>query len=78
MTKVYCDICGKEVRGVHETWTHVLTANKNNSRVSFDEVLPEICEHCATIIHCCISLMKAGVEPNLEPMPEKMKEEPDE
>lgn len=58
MKKVFCDICGKEIIKSNETWTHELKANETNKRVSYDERIEDICESCATIIHCCVSMMK--------------------
>lgn len=56
MTRVYCDICGKEVVRKKEIWKHTLTAREGNKRVSYDEHIEEICESCATTIHCCTSI----------------------
>lgn len=41
----------------------MLKANDGNKRVSFDETINEICEGCATVIHCCTSMMKKGMIP---------------
>ena len=56
--KIFCDICGKEIVKINEIWKYKLIANKNNERVSYNETLGEVCESCATIIHCCVSMMK--------------------
>lgn len=85
MRKVYCDICGKEIVRQREVWKHTLTAREGNKRVSFDESIEDMCEKCATIIHCCTSMMKKGWEPDFheseakgkgqaELMPEKQEE----
>ena len=58
MKKIFCDICGKEIKNQNETWKQELVANENNKRVSYNESLIDVCESCATIIHCCISMMK--------------------
>lgn len=64
MKKTYCDICGKEIVKSNETWNYGLNASKGNSRVGFNENIEEVCEKCATIIHCCVSMMKeVGWEP---------------
>lgn len=63
MRKVYCDICGKEIIRQREVWKHTLMAKEGNKRVSYDEHIEDICEKCATIIHCCTSMMKRGFEP---------------
>ena len=44
MTRVYCDICGKEVVRKKEIWKHTLAAREGNKRVSYDEHMEEICE----------------------------------
>lgn len=64
MRKVYCDICGKEVVRQKELWKHTLIAREGNNRVSYDEHIEEICESCATILHCCTSMMKQGWTPD--------------
>lgn len=58
MTRVYCDMCGKEVVRKKEMWTFKLTAREGNKRVSYDENIKEICEHCTATIHCCASMLK--------------------
>ena len=58
MKKIFCDICGKEIVNSNETWKQELVANENNKRVSYNESLIDVCESCATIIHCCTSMMK--------------------
>lgn len=58
MKKIFCDICGKEIIKSNETWTNELRANDGNKRVSYDEKIEDICESCATTIHCCIRMMK--------------------
>ena len=71
MKKVYCDICGKEINKGNEAWVFGLNAKEGNPRVSFDETIEDICEHCATIMHCCVSMMKlTGWEPDFH---EKLK-----
>lgn len=65
MKKIFCDICGKEIKKSNETWKQELRANENNKRVSYDETLEDVCESCATIIHCCVSMMKeCGWQPD--------------
>lgn len=64
MKKIFCDICGKEIVKTNETWTYELSANEGNKRVSFDKIIEDICEACATKIHCCVAMMK---ECNWEP-----------
>lgn len=70
MTRVYCDICGKEVVRKKEIWKHTLAAREGNKRVSYDEHIEEICESCATTIHCCTSMMKQGWKPDFHEMKE--------
>ena len=70
MTRVYCDICGKEVVRKKEIWKHTLAAREGNKRVSYDEHMEEICESCATTIHCCTSMMKQGWKPDFHEMKE--------
>lgn len=57
MRKVFCDICGKEIKPDNETWRQRLQANERNVKISFNESLDEICEGCATKIHYCVSMM---------------------
>ena len=33
MKKIFCDICGKEIKNQNETWKQELVANENNKRV---------------------------------------------
>ena len=58
MKKVFCDICGKEIKPDNETWRQQLQANNGNPRISFNESLGEICEGCAKKINFCVSMMK--------------------
>lgn len=58
MKKIFCDICGKEIVNQNETWKQELIANENNKRVSYNKTLIDVCESCATVIHCCVSMMK--------------------
>ena len=58
MKKIFCDICGKEIVNSNKTWKQELVANENNKRVSYNESLIDVCEYCATIIHCCTFMMK--------------------
>lgn len=65
MRKIFCDICGKEIVKSNETWKHELKANENNKRVSYDRTLEDVCEYCATVVHCCMVMMKEyGWEPD--------------
>jgi len=63
MIKKFCDVCGKEIIKENEVWTNILTAQEGNSRVSFDETIIDMCEACATHIHCVTSMMKHGWVP---------------
>lgn len=58
MKRTFCDICGKEIVKPNETWKYKLVSNTDNTRLSFDEVLEDVCEECATVIHCCVRMMK--------------------
>ena len=58
MKKIFCDICGKEIIPSNETWRQELIANEGNKRVSYNGTLADVCESCATTIHCCVSMMK--------------------
>lgn len=65
MKKIFCDICGKEITKSNETWKYELRSNEGNSRVSCNKTLEDVCEKCATIIHCCVSMMcECGWEPD--------------
>ena len=70
----YCDICGNKIKKPNETWTSKLVANNGNPRVSFDSEIKEVCESCATILHCCTALMKQGLAPDFS-NPNKICEE---
>ena len=72
MRKIFCDICGKEIKPDNETWRQQLRANNGNLRISFDKSFCEICEGCATKIHCCVSMMKEhDWEPDFHELDEK-------
>ena len=58
MRRIFCDICGKEIVKPNETWQLGLMANEGNKRVSYNKILVDVCESCATTIHCCVSMMK--------------------
>lgn len=64
MKKTYCNICRKEIPRQNETWQYTLSANEENKRVSFDSQIEEICECCASILHCCVSMMKHDWKPD--------------
>lgn len=64
MRKTFCDICGKEVKKQNEAWKYELQAQYGNSRVSYNEKLMEVCEKCATILHCVTSVMREGYQPD--------------
>lgn len=73
MKKVFCDICGKEIKPDNETWRQRLQANERNAKISFNESLDEICEGCATKIHYCVSMMEMynDWEPDFHELNEK-------
>lgn len=64
MKKTYCDICGSEITRQSETWRYELKANEGNKRVALDENIEEICETCATIISCCVTMRRNGINPD--------------
>lgn len=64
MQKVYCNICGKEVRKINEVWAIKLQTQDGNPRVSFNTDITDVCESCATVLHCCISMMPKGWIPD--------------
>ena len=61
MRKTYCDICGNEIVRQSETWRYELMANRENKRVALNESVNEICETCATIISCCVTMRRNGI-----------------
>ncbi len=71
MLKVYCDICGKEIKKSNEVWGMSVFAHKGNPRMSYDETVTDMCELCATQIHCCLSALKNGLKPKFDCIPEK-------
>lgn len=64
MKKIYCDICGNEIKRQGETWRYKLQSNEGNRRVSLNKNIKEICELCATVIDCCIVMRENGINPN--------------
>ncbi len=71
MVKICCDICGKEIAKVKEVWKLSLLSKSGNRRVSYDEKVADVCESCATQIHCCLSALKNGLKPKFDCIPEK-------
>ena len=70
MVKVYCDICGKEIIRAKEVWKLSLLSKPENVRVSYDEKVEDMCESCATGIHCHLSAMKNGLKLKFDCIPE--------
>lgn len=64
MNRLFCDICGKEIVRKDETWSYSLKANGSNRRVSMNENIGEVCELCATVINCCVSMRRKGINPD--------------
>ena len=55
MKKIYCDICGKEIKN-NNSITDFL--NRNSFYRFDDEPIDDMCEECFKIIYCCIKMMK--------------------
>lgn len=71
MVKVYCDICGNEILKANEIWKLSLLSKPGNPRVSYDEIVEDMCESCATKIHCRLVEMKHGLEQAFDRIPKK-------
>lgn len=62
MTKKFCDICGKEIENIAETWRQSLKPGEVNRIRVPNRTYAEICALCATKISRCISMMQDGFE----------------
>lgn len=54
MKKIYCDICGKEMRRAF------LPSEKFKDifNISEEETIEDMCEECFMTIYCCVRMMK--------------------
>ena len=70
MKKMYCDICGKEIKsGVQ----FLDASNKLFFTDMDDEPIEDVCDECYWMIYCCINMMKeTGWKPDFH---EKLKSE---
>lgn len=62
LTIYKCDICGKEIEYIAETWRQSLKPGEVNRRRVPNRTYAEICAVCATKISRCISMMQDGFE----------------
>lgn len=66
MKKIYCDICGKEIKGEDSVYDYKLFSSKEQPLYfNLNSHKEDVCKRCATVIYKCITMMgKVGWEPD--------------
>ena len=55
MTKIHCDICGKEIKSsdlINNVWNSELVTDTDGNYIE------DVCGECFKWIYCCINMMK--------------------
>ena len=66
MTRLFCDVCGKEITNTSEVWKHTLLSKPGHRRTSYNKTIEDMCEECAVTLDVCLTMLKNGVKPNYD------------